>query len=66
MGGIARVDGDTLALEGFIGMPDGSRMVRDRVQGRADEAERLGRALGERLLALGGRQILDTLERRSA
>ena len=66
VGGIARVDGDTLALEGFIGMPDGSRMVRDRVQGRADEAERLGRALGERLLALGGRQILDTLERRSA
>lgn len=66
LGGMARVDGETLALEGFIGMPDGSRLVRDRVQGAVDQAERLGRALGERLLAQGGRQILDSLERRSA
>jgi hydroxymethylbilane synthase len=63
---MARVEGETLALEGFIGMPDGSRVVRDRVQGPLDEAERLGQALGERLLAQGGRQILDTLERRTA
>ncbi|HZZ93551.1 MAG TPA: hydroxymethylbilane synthase [Usitatibacter sp.] len=66
VGGMALVDGDALRLEGFIGMPDGSRIVRDRIEGRADEAEALGVALGERLLAQGGRQILATLERRSA
>jgi hydroxymethylbilane synthase len=66
VGGIARVDGDALTLEGFIGMPDGSRIVRERAEGRAEQAEIVGRTLGERLLAGGGRQILDTLARRSA
>jgi len=66
LGGIARLEGDTLVLEGFIGMPDGTRMVRESTSGPAEDAEAIGAALGERLLALGGRQILDTLERRSA
>jgi hydroxymethylbilane synthase len=66
LGGMARVEGELLILEGFIGMPDGSRMVRERTQGPVDQAEAVGRALGERLLAQGGRQILASLERRSA
>jgi hydroxymethylbilane synthase len=66
LGGMARLDGERLRLEGFIGMPDGTRIVRDQAEGRAEEAEALGVALGQRLLAQGGRQILDTLERRSA
>jgi hydroxymethylbilane synthase len=63
---MARLDGERLRLEGFIGMPDGTRIVRGEAEGRAEEAEALGVALGQRLLAQGGRQILDTLERRSA
>jgi len=66
LGGMARLEGDTLVLEGFIGMPDGTRIVREHASGPAHEAEALGVALGQRLLALGGRQILDALERRSA
>ena len=66
LGATARLDGDTLAIEGFIGMPDGTRVVREKISGPADQAEALGVALGERLLGLGGRQILDALERRSA
>jgi hydroxymethylbilane synthase len=66
LGGLARLDGETLVLEGFIGMPDGTRLVREKASGPADEAEALGAQLGERLLARGGRQILDALERRSA
>jgi hydroxymethylbilane synthase len=66
VGGIARVQGDTLRLEGFIGLPDGTRMVREAAQGRCDEARELGIALGERLLAAGGREILRTLARAPA
>ena len=63
LGAFARVAGDTLSLEGFIGLPDGSRVVRDRTSGEAAAAERLGAALGERLLAAGGREILAALGR---
>jgi len=66
VGGMARLEGEILVLEGFIGMPDGTRLVRDAARGPAEEPEALGAALGEKLLALGGRQILDALERQSA
>jgi hydroxymethylbilane synthase len=66
LGGLAKADGPTLAIEGFIGLPDGTRLVRDRIEGGAHEAEALGQALGKRLLEAGGREILDTLARRSA
>ena len=66
LGGLARCDGERLALEGFIGLPDGTRLVRDRVEGRGDEAHVLGEALGRRLLDAGGREILQVLARRTA
>ena len=61
VGGLARVSGDELRLEGFIGLPDGTREVRDSVSGPCADAQRLGTELGERLLAAGGREILRTL-----
>lgn len=51
----------TLTLEGFIGLPDASRHVRDTISGRPEDAVALGHALGERLLANGARAILDQL-----
>lgn len=62
LAGHARIDaGRTLTLEGFIGLPDGSRHLRDTISGRPEEAKALGHALGERLLANGARAILDQL-----
>ena len=61
VGAYARVDAGGLAIEGFIGLPDGTRLVRERLHGPAAEAAALGRALGERLLAAGGREILRAL-----
>lgn len=61
VGGLARVLGQEVRLEGFIGLPDGTRVVRDSIAGPCGEASRLGAQLGERLLAAGGREILDTL-----
>jgi hydroxymethylbilane synthase len=61
VGGHARVTGSQVTLEGFLGTPDGSRLVRQRVAGDVHEAEALGRRLGEELLAAGGREILREL-----
>ncbi|UJA18889.1 hydroxymethylbilane synthase [Thermoleophilia bacterium SCSIO 60948] len=48
-----------LVVEGFAGMPDGERWVRDQVEGGPDQPGELGRALGERMLAAGGAEILE-------
>jgi len=66
VGALAQVRGASLVLEAFIGMPDGSRLVRERASGRKEDAEAIGTALGERLLAAGGRQILLALTRQTA
>jgi len=47
-----------LSLEGLIGAPDGSRIVRATVEGPAADGPALGRALAERLLADGGGALL--------
>lgn len=56
--GHAIVDGEQLRLQALIGSPDGSRSVRDRIEGSCRDAEMLGIQLAERLLAQGGREIL--------
>ena len=61
VGALARVDGGNISIEGFIGMPDGTRLVRERAHGKCEDAQRLGSALGEKLLAAGGREILKSL-----
>jgi hydroxymethylbilane synthase len=66
LGALAKASGEALTLEGFIGMPDGTRLVRSSTTGSASDAESLGAALGERLLAAGGREILRTLSRLTA
>jgi hydroxymethylbilane synthase len=66
VGAFARVRDGELDLEGFVGLPDGSRIVRMHAQGAVTEAEGVGRALGERILAAGGREILDVLIKKSA
>ena len=63
VGAIAQVNGESLQLEGFIGLPDGTRIVRERAGGACRDAEAIGRALGEKLLAAGGREILRQLSK---
>jgi len=58
VGGYAQVRDGVLTLEGFVGLPDGSRLVRDRIEGAPASAESLGTALGRKLLEAGGREIL--------
>jgi hydroxymethylbilane synthase len=61
VGALARVSGERVAIDAFIGLPDGTRIVRHQQSGECAGAEALGHALGERLLAAGGAEILKTL-----
>lgn len=58
----AKVAGDRLEVDAFVGLPDGSEWIRDRVEGAADEPAAAGALLAERLLSAGARDILDRAE----
>lgn len=59
--GHAVLDRSQLTLEGLIASVDGRRYVRDTITGPLEEADRLGKALADRLLAAGGRPILQEI-----
>lgn len=54
----AQIDGERLTLEGFVGLPDGSEWIRDRIEGEAAQPAVVGALLAERLLGAGARDIL--------
>jgi hydroxymethylbilane synthase len=58
----ARVEGGRLTIDAFVGLPDGSEWIRDRVEGDAADPAELGELLAERLQAAGARNILDRAE----
>ena len=59
------VNGDTVALAGLIGKPDGSRILRGSRSGSVSDPEAIGVALAVELLSRGGREILDEVYRQS-
>lgn len=61
LGCYSRVDGARLVVEGFLGMPDGSHSMRDKISGGVHEAERVGAELAQAIVSCGGREILDEL-----
>ena len=58
----ARLDGEQLTVDAFLGLPDGSEWLRDRVTGNAEDPEALGKQLGERLLSAGASDLLERAE----
>jgi len=60
----ATLSGERLTLKGLVGEVDGSLVLRDQIEGAASDAAALGVALAEKLLAAGGRAILDRLYNR--
>jgi hydroxymethylbilane synthase len=61
IGAYATVDGEMVQLRAIIVSPDGTEIIRKRASGASRDAEVLGRALGDELLAQGGRQILQAV-----
>jgi len=62
VGAHARMRGDTLWLDAFAGMPDGSAWIRDSMDGVAEKPGVLGAAVAERLLAAGAGEMLQAAE----
>jgi hydroxymethylbilane synthase len=58
----ARVEGGTIEIDAFVGLPDGGEWVRDRLEGSAEEPALAGAELVQRLLGAGAREILDRAE----
>ncbi|MBF0275314.1 MAG: hydroxymethylbilane synthase [Nitrospinae bacterium] len=50
---------NTIFIEGIIGEPDGSVILKKSIQGKAEERINLGNKLAQELLSLGGKEILD-------
>ncbi len=61
IGGHAVLQGDQLWLRGLVGAVDGSEIIRGEIRGPREQAEALGVALAEELLARGAREILQAL-----
>jgi hydroxymethylbilane synthase len=61
IGAHATVDGGKLHLLGLVASPEGDEVIRGESQGAAEDAESIGRALGNELLARGARRILDAV-----
>ncbi len=59
VGVFARVAGTQLEIDAFVGLPDGSEWLRDRIEADADEPAVAGARLAERLLGAGARDLLD-------
>lgn len=57
--GFAVLEGNELYLRGLVGDPDGGDVVRGEIRGRREQAQALGRKLGEDLLARGADRILN-------
>ncbi|MCL1826063.1 MAG: hydroxymethylbilane synthase [Betaproteobacteria bacterium] len=61
LGAYGEMRAGRVCLRGFVALPDGSRVVRGEREGEALEAESLGRALADDLLAQGAGEILAEL-----
>jgi hydroxymethylbilane synthase len=59
IGAHATIEGDTVTLTGLIASVDGREILQDRISGPPAEAAGLGTTLADKLLAMGGRKILD-------
>jgi hydroxymethylbilane synthase len=64
IGALANVEKGHLRILAVVASPDGSELIRSTSEGPAAEAESIGRALGEKLLQLGARRILEVVAQR--
>lgn len=51
-----------MRIEAFVGLPDGSEWLRDRIEGDSTEPTLLGAELAKRLIDTGARDLLDRAE----
>jgi hydroxymethylbilane synthase len=62
LGAYASMRGNQLHMTGFVASVDGGEMVRAEVSGSPGDADALGKALAQKLVAQGADRILAALE----
>jgi hydroxymethylbilane synthase len=62
VGAFARLEGQTLRLIAYAGLPDGSAWVRDEHEGPAAEPAALGADVAQRMVSAGAGELLDEAE----
>lgn len=62
LGAHARIEGDWMHMTGMVASPDGLRSARASTQGAPGDAERIGHALAQALMADGAQAILSSLQ----
>lgn len=58
----ARIDGEVLRADAYVGLPDGSEWIRDSVEGSTEDPAALGIELASRLTAAGAAELLERAE----
>ena len=58
MGSFAVIEGQEMQVTGVVVTPDGSRLIREQTEGDYTQPTRLGRAVGERLVARGALEMI--------
>ena len=61
IGASATLSEKSLRLEGSLASEDGKTLLRDEIEGNSESAHELGVALADRILANGGREILEKI-----
>lgn len=62
LGGFAEISGDVLTLRGFVAIPDGTKMVTDKLCGKPETGELIGQQLAKNLKTQGAEEILAMLD----
>lgn len=66
IGVYAELEKDQITLRGLVASLDGSTILQETMTGPAAQAEALGTELGDKLLAMGAREILDEVYAKDA
>jgi len=61
LGAHAIIENKILKLQGFVASVDGKEMIKDRIEGSVEDAEKLGEKLAKQLLDQGADKILASL-----
>ena len=61
LAGFATLAGQELTMTGLIAPVDGSRFIKKAITGKPEDAAKIGLALAEELLDMGGREILEAV-----
>ncbi len=59
---LGKVEENTLSITGLIADPDGKKIIKETMSGSMDLSETIGEKLGDILLCMGAKQILDDLK----